>query len=70
MHVQGGGSCRNAVNVSVCRFCDYHVQGEYKRLNSSRGPLMTATVAAQLGTHAKAAGVQHLPSQNAVSLSQ
>ena len=38
MHVQGGGSCRNAVNASVCRFCDHHVQGEYKRLNSSRGP--------------------------------
>ena len=63
MHVQGGGSCRNAVNASVCRFCDYHVQGEYQRLNSSRGPLMTATVAAQLGSRAKAAGMQHWPSQ-------
>lgn len=65
MHVQGGGSCRNAVNASVCRFCDHHVQGEYKRLNSSRGPLMTATVAAQLGSRARAAGGQHSSSQNA-----
>ena len=63
MHVQGGGSCRNAVNASVCRFCDHHVQGEFKRLNSTRGPLMTATVAAQLGSHAKVAGVHHSPSQ-------
>ncbi|CAK0761581.1 hypothetical protein CVIRNUC_002874 [Coccomyxa viridis] len=53
--IKGGGSCRNAVNASVCRFCDHHVQGEYKRLNSSRGPLMTATVAAQLGSRARAA---------------
>lgn len=57
MGVQDGNSCRNAVNASVCRFCDYHVQGEYKRLTSNRGPLMTATVGARLSTHAKAAGV-------------
>ncbi len=57
MGVQDGNTCRNAVSASVCRFCDYHVQGEYKRLTSNRGPLMTATVGARLSTHAKAAGV-------------
>ena len=55
--MQSGETCRNAVNVSVCRFCDFHVQGEFKRLNSSRGPLMTATVGARLGARAKAAGM-------------
>ena len=55
--MQEGNTCRNAVNVSVCRFCDFHVAGEYKRLNSSRGPLITATVGARLGAHAKAVGV-------------
>ncbi|CAL5219574.1 g1434 [Coccomyxa viridis] len=48
-----GETCRNPVNVSVCRFCDFHVQGEFKRLNSHRGPLITATVGARLGAHAK-----------------
>lgn len=58
MATQKGETCRNAVNVSVCRFCDFHVQGEYTRLNSSRGPLITATVGARLGAHAKAVGEQ------------
>ena len=46
------------MNVSVCRFCDFHVQGEFKRLNSHRGPLITATVGARLGAHAKTVGKQ------------
>ncbi len=57
--MQNGETCRNPVNVSVCRFCDFHVQGEFKRLNSSRGPLITATVGARLGAHAKTVG-KHL----------
>ncbi|KAL0042006.1 hypothetical protein WJX77_000505 [Trebouxia sp. C0004] len=31
-----GTSCRNAVNINACPFCDYHVQGEYNKIRSKR----------------------------------
>ncbi|KAK9866697.1 hypothetical protein WJX84_010403 [Apatococcus fuscideae] len=32
-----GQPCKNTVNKSICAFCDYHVQGEYRKLRSARG---------------------------------
>ena len=34
--VQDGTPCRNAVNISACPFCDYHVQSEYNKIRSKR----------------------------------
>lgn len=54
--LQNGGKCRNAVNISKCRYCDYHVQSEYKRLKSNRGILQDSTVSAKLNSQARQAG--------------
>ena len=35
--VQDGERCRNAVNTAECRFCEYHVASEFRKLQPSRG---------------------------------
>lgn len=56
MCIQDGTKCRNPVNLSVCRFCDYHVQSESKRINSNRGVLQDSSFAAKLNSQAEQAG--------------
>ena len=34
--MQDGTLCRNAVNISACPFCDYHVQSEFNKIRSRR----------------------------------
>ncbi|EIE24646.1 hypothetical protein COCSUDRAFT_46891 [Coccomyxa subellipsoidea C-169] len=50
-----GSKCRNPVNISKCRFCDYHVQSESRRVNNSRGVLQDSSHAARLNTQAEQA---------------
>lgn len=54
--VQDGGRCRNPVNAARCRYCDYHVQSEYRRLKTTRGPLQSSTVSGRLNAQAQQAG--------------
>lgn len=37
--VQDGTPCRNAVNISTCPYCDYHVQSQYNKIRSKRSEL-------------------------------
>lgn len=60
MCMQNGTSCRNPVNISKCRFCDYHIQTESRRVNSSRGVLQDSSHAAKLNTQAEQAGTLSL----------
>lgn len=39
-HMQDGQRCKNAVNVSQCKFCEFHVAGEYRKLQPTRGGFM------------------------------
>ncbi len=43
------------MNISKCRFCDYHVQSESRRVNNSRGVLQDSSHAARLNTQAEQA---------------
>ena len=54
--VQDGGTCKNAVNASKCRYCDYHVQSEYRRLKSTRGTLQDSNASGRLSCQAQQAG--------------
>lgn len=38
--VQDGKRCKNAVNVSQCRFCEFHVAAEFRKLQPKRGQFM------------------------------
>lgn len=39
MPLQDGTPCRNAVNISTCPYCDYHVQSQYNKIRSQRSEL-------------------------------
>ncbi|KAK9830984.1 hypothetical protein WJX81_005397 [Elliptochloris bilobata] len=52
---KSGGVCGAAVNKSRCAFCDYHVQSEFKRMHSRRGPLQDSHLGGSLKPHLRRA---------------
>ena len=53
---QSGGTCGAPVNKSRCAFCDYHVQSEFKRMQSHRGALQESHLGRSLKPHLRRAG--------------
>ncbi len=58
MQLQDGQPCKNTVNKSICAFCDYHVQGEYRKLRSARGGFSDSML--QTGIRSSQTGGAHL----------